>query len=117
MMQVAHLPRLLHVAHRISEGTRRRLERSFIHALRGHRHTSAEALRTAVGDASLELQAAGLGDQAVLDVLSALVEDTGRACGADRPSLISGEMRWVPVRDRVLQLAREALDPVYMRST
>ena len=40
-------------------------------------------------------------DQAALDAL-VLVEDTGRACGADQPSLLSGELRWYPIRAKVL---------------
>lgn len=90
-------------------GTRGRLERSFVGALRGQRYRSPKSLLAAVGDATRELQASGLADQAVLDVLGAFVEDTGRACGADRPSLISGELRWVAVRTHVLELASAAL--------
>ena len=69
-----------------------------------------------MGDAATELRAVGLGDQAVLNRLGALVEDVGRACGADRPSLISGELRWMPVRAQVLSFARAALDPVSVDS-
>lgn len=101
-------PHLLHFAHRFTVSTGRRLERALVRALVG-RQVSIEPLRGPVGDATRELRAAGLGDQAVLDVLGALVEDTGRACGADRLSLISGEMRWMPVRARVLGLASAAL--------
>jgi hypothetical protein len=63
-----------------------------------------------VSAASIELRADGLSDLAVLAFLGALVEDAGRACGADRPSLLSGELCWVPVRARVLELAKAALD-------
>jgi hypothetical protein len=64
----------------------------------------------AIGDASHELQAAGWDDQAVLTYFGNLVENTGRSCGADRPSLMSGELRWVAVRARVLEFASNALD-------
>ena len=67
-------------------------------------------LDAAVREASRELQAEGLNDGAILVFFGRLVEDAGRACGADRPSLISGELAWVPVRTRVLGFARTALD-------
>lgn len=105
-----NFPHLLHFAHRFTVSTGRRLERVFIRALVG-RQVSVESLRGPVGDATRELRAAGLADQAVLDVLGELVEDTGRACGADRLSLISGEMRWMPLRAKVLGLASVTLRP------
>jgi hypothetical protein len=105
------LPELARFAHRFTAGTRARLERSFVKALRGQRYGTAKSLQSAVGDATRELQAAGLVDQAVLDVLGAFVEDTGHACGANRPSLISGELPCVAVRAHVLRLATAVLHP------
>ena len=102
-------PEVVHFEHRFTTSTGGRLERSFVRAMRGPRGSSVMSLRNAVGDATRELQAAGLADDAVLDVLGALVEDTGRACGADRLSLISGELQWLPVRVHVLKLASAAL--------
>lgn len=92
-----------------SASTRRRLSRSLVHALRGRRHHSRAPLDTAIGDGCIELRASGLDDRAIMEFLGGLVEETGRACGADRPSLLSGELRWRPVHTRVLAVAAEAL--------
>jgi hypothetical protein len=92
-----------------SSDTRKRLSRSLVHALRGRRHDARTLLDDAVSDGCRELRAAGKNDQAIMEFFGALVEETGRACGADRPSLVSGELRWVPVRARVLELVRDAL--------
>ena len=105
------LPEFVRFANRFTMSTRARLERSFVNALRGRRYITAKSLQNAVGDATRELQAAGLADQAVLDLLGELVEDAGHACGANRPSLISGELPWMAVRTRVLRLATAALRP------
>lgn len=107
-------PDTVHFSHRFTMSTGGRLERSLVRALRGPRGSSVLSLRNAVGDATRELRAAGLTDQAVLDVLGGLVEDTGRACGADRLSLISGELQWLPVRAQVLKLANAALHAAHV---
>ena len=62
-------------------------------------------MRAATG----ELSAEGLSDTAVLDTLGALVEETGRGCGVDTMSLLSGEPRWMPVRTQVLETAQSEL--------
>jgi hypothetical protein len=62
-----------------------------------------------VREASHELQAEGLNDGAILEFFGGLVGDAGRACGANRPSLMSGELAWVPVQARVLAFVRTAL--------
>lgn len=90
--------------------TRSRLSRSLVRALRGRRPDTRLPLNEAVDGACHELQVAGLDAEAIKAFLAALVEETGRACGADRPSLMSGEPRWMPVRSRVLDLADAALD-------
>ena len=92
-----------------SASTRARLSRSLIHTLRGRRPVSRSALNEAVVDGCHELRSEGLNDRDVMSFFSALVEEIGRACGADRPSLMSGELRWVPVRARVLDLVRDTL--------
>ena len=89
--------------------TRSRLTRSLVRTLRGRRPDARLPLNEAVDDACRELQVAGLDDVTIKEFLAALVEETGRACGADRPSLMSGELRWMPVRARVLDLANAAL--------
>jgi hypothetical protein len=101
-------PEMARLTDRLSWSTGGRLARGLVQALRG-RNGSATLLRDAVGDTCRELRADGLNDRAVLAFFSELVEDTGRACGADRPSLMSGVLRWVPVRGRVLELATSAL--------
>ena len=63
------------------------------------------------------LQAEGLNDGAILQFFGGLVANAGRACGADRPSLMSGESAWVPVRARLLgfvetELGVPTLSPV-----
>ena len=103
-------PELTRLTDRFTMSTGGRLARALLHALRGRRSDSRASLDVAVGDASRELRASGLSDRAVLAYFSALVEDAGRACGADRPSLMSGELRWMPVRARVLARAASALD-------
>ena len=94
---------------RFTAGTRGRLSRALVNALRGRGHASPSPLNDSVSDGCRELRAAGFDDGAITAFFSALVEDTGRACGADRPSLLSGEMRWVPVRTRVLERVHAAL--------
>jgi hypothetical protein len=96
--------------HRLTLGTRGRLSRALIQALRRRPQSPRKILDDAVSAASIELRGNGLSDLAVLAFLGELVEDAGRACGADRPSLMSGELCWIPVRTRVLGLAQAALD-------
>ncbi|HEV8216118.1 MAG TPA: hypothetical protein VGP95_09800 [Gemmatimonadaceae bacterium] len=94
---------------RFTVSTRARLSRSLVRALRGQHHVSHLPLNEAITDGCRELRAAGLSDRDITAFFGALVEETGRACGADRPSLISGQLRWEPVRDRVLEIVGDAL--------
>jgi hypothetical protein len=94
---------------RFTASTRAVLSRALVRVLRGHRHNSPATLDEAILTACRELRSAGKDDQAIIEFFGALVEETGRACGADRPSLMSGEPRWVPVRARVLEVVRAAL--------
>jgi hypothetical protein len=96
-----HFPELMSAPHRFTASLHARLQRAIVHALRGRSGFNI-SLRLAVSDACRELRAAGWTDQAALDALSVTVEDTGRACGADQPSLLSGEPRWLPTRAKVL---------------
>jgi len=98
---------------RFSKGTQSRLERSLIRALLG-RGGATIPLRDAVRAATGELCAEGLTESAVLEALGSLVEETGRGCGVDTMSLLSGEPRWMPVRTDVLETARTELS---LRST
>jgi hypothetical protein len=106
---VKDFPEVARRLDRFTLSTRSRLTRSLVRALRGRRPDARLPLREAVDDACHELQMAGLDDQTIKEFLAALVEETGRACGADRPSLMSGELRWMPIRARVLDLATAAL--------
>jgi len=102
-------PELARRLDRFSMSTRQRLSRALVDALRGRRHTARASLDDAVRDGCRELRAAGLDDRGIKEFFGALVEETGRACGADRPSLLSGELRWMPVRARVLDLVNATL--------
>jgi hypothetical protein len=92
-----------------SVSTRTRLSRFLVRALRGRRDASQSPLNQTIVDACNELRVAGLNDHDIVEFLGALVEEIGRACGADRPSLISGQLRWIPVQARVLELVRDVL--------
>jgi hypothetical protein len=94
---------------RFTASTRAKLARSLILALRGRRPASPSALTEAVAEGCRELRATGLSDPDIMAFFGALVEEAGRACGADRPSLMSGQLRWVPIRARVLELVADAL--------
>jgi hypothetical protein len=94
---------------RFTKGTQSRIERSLIRALLG-RGGSTLPLRAAVREATVELKAEGLTTAAVLEALGSLVEETGRGCGVDTMSLLSGEPRWMPIRNQVLETARAELD-------
>jgi hypothetical protein len=107
-----HFPDMMTTPHRFTAGLQSRLRRALVHALRG-RHGANIPLRLAVSDACRELRAAKWTDEAALNALGVLVEDTGRACGADHPSLLSGELRWVPIQRQVLAHAALVLaEPV-----
>ena len=105
---IGDFPALAGRLSRFSSDTRKRLSRSLVHALRGRRY-DARALNEAIDASCRELRLAGLDDEGIEEFLGALVEETGRTCGADRPSLVSGEPRWIPVRAQVLDLTRAAL--------
>lgn len=102
-------PELARHLDRFTSSTRGRLSRALVKALRGRSHASPLPLNDAVTDGCHELRAAGLDDGAIVALFGALVEDTGRACGADQPSLLSGQLRWVPVRARVLERVHAVL--------
>jgi hypothetical protein len=93
---------------RFTKGTQSQLERSLLRALLS-RGGATLPLREAVRAATAELSAEGLSDQQVLDTLGSLVEETSRGCGVDTMSLMSGEPRWMPVRNKVLETARGTL--------
>ena len=106
---VKDFPELARRLDRFTLSTRNRLSRSLVRALRGRRPDTRLPLDEAIRDACHELRLAGLDDWTIKQFLGALVEETGRACGADRPSLVSGELRWMPVRAHVLDLAKDIL--------
>jgi hypothetical protein len=90
-------------------GTRTCLERSLGRALLG-RKSDPTRLQSAVNRATRELRVRGLDVAATLSVLGALVENAGRACGADRSSLLSGDPFWMGVRTRVLESAQREIE-------
>lgn len=90
--------------------TRTRLSRFLIRALRGRRDASRSPLNDVIADACHELRVEGLNHHDIVEFFGALVEETGRAHGADRPSLMSGQLRWIPVQAHVLELVRDALN-------
>jgi len=102
-------PELQVLTARFTIRTRGRLTRALVHALRRRANDFRGPLYDAVRDAIRELQAEGLDDGAILEFFGILVANAGRACGADRPSLVSGELAWVPVRAQVLGFARTTL--------
>ena len=102
------LPQQLGATAHLTPDTRTRLDRSLTRAF-ARRAGGTTALTNAVCRATRELCGAGLDAQVTLKMLGDLVEDAGRACGADRPSLISGEPRWLPIRTRVIETARTEL--------
>jgi len=93
---------------RFTKGTQSRLERSLLRALLS-RGGANIALREAIRSATAELSAEGLSDDAVLEILCSIVEETSRGCGVDTMSLMSGEPRWMPVRNTVVETARGEL--------
>lgn len=93
---------------RFTTSTRSRLERAVGRALFGYRGGQA-SIRLAVRSATQELRAGGVADAEILSILAAVVEDAGRACRADRSSLMSGMPIWVPVQARVIEEATREL--------
>lgn len=102
-------PELAHRLDNLTVSTRNKLSRSLVRALRGRRVFARSLLNGIVAVGCMELRVAGMDDSAIMHFFGALVEETGRACGADRPSLVSGQLRWMPVRGRVLELVSAAL--------
>lgn len=87
-----------------TSGTRTCFERSVGRALHGRR-CGTTAMRAAVWKATRELSAHGHDRPETLRILGTVVENAGRACGADRASLLSGQPWWMNVRARVLEFA------------
>ena len=106
---VKDFPELARRLDRFSLSTRKRLTRSLVRALQGRRHDARTSLNDAIDDGVRELRFAGADDRTIKEFFGSLVEETGRACGADRPSLMSGELRWMPVRAHVLGLVNASL--------
>jgi hypothetical protein len=93
---------------RFTANTRMCLERAIGHALFGRKGATVP-LRSAVSHATRELRVQGLGDAAILTTLGSIVEGAGRACGANRTSLLSGIPLWCSVHTRVLASAEHEL--------
>lgn len=95
---------------RFTSSTRGRLERSVGRALFGYRG-GLSSIRSAVRSATQELRVHGVADAEIVSILAEIVEDAGRACRADRSSLMSGEPTWMRLRATVVRTAQEALMP------
>jgi hypothetical protein len=93
---------------RFTANTRTCFERAVGRALFGLKG-STMPLRSAVYTATRELHTQGLDGESILAVLGLEVENAGRACGADRSSLLSGEPVWLLVQARVLESARHEI--------
>jgi hypothetical protein len=93
---------------RFSTSTRGRLERAVGRALHGYRGGNV-SIQLAVRSAAQELRVEGVSDAEIVAILAAVVEDAGRACGADRASLMTGAPCWLPLRDQVVTSARQEL--------
>ena len=72
---------------------------------------SAAPLRRVVATAMRELSAGHVDTAAALAHLNAIVENAGRGAPGDRMSLMSGQPRWMAIRDDVLVEARATLEP------
>src|SRR4051812_4582663 len=94
-------------ASRFTTPTRTRLERAVGRSLFGEKSTRMP-LRRAVEAAVSELRAQGMNLAKMQAFLAALVEDAGRTCGADRPSLMTREPLWLSVQAEVLDASTQA---------
>jgi hypothetical protein len=73
---------------------------------------SAAPLRRVIATVMFELRERSMDTTAALAHLNAMVEDAGRGGPGDRISLMSGQPRWMAIRDQVLADARATLVPV-----
>jgi hypothetical protein len=85
-------------------------ERAVRRALSGLKG-SAVPLRRVIGTAMSELSARQVNISAALEHLNAIVENAGRGGAGDRMSLMTGQPRWMAVRDQVLDEARATAFP------
>lgn len=95
----------------LSGGTQAALDRAIARALAGLKGT-AVPLRRVIAVALGELTPGQMDSTAALKHLNAIVEDAGRGGVGDRRSLMSGQPRWMAIRDQVLADARALLTAV-----
>ena len=91
--------------------TQAALDRSIARAMSGLKGTTVP-LRRVIAIAMDELTARRMDAAAALNHLDAIVENAGRGGAGDRMSLMSGQPRWMAVREQVLAAARATLEPV-----
>ncbi len=92
----------------LSANTQAGLNRGIVRALAGLKGNAAP-LRRVIAIAMRELSALSMDTTAALAHLNAIVENAGRGSPGDRRSLISGQPRWMAIRDQVLADARASV--------
>lgn len=92
----------------LSAETHAGFDRAVGRALSGLKGTAAP-LRRVIATAMRELSAKQLDPNAALAHLDAIVENAGRGGAGDRISLMTGQPRWMAIRDQVLEDARATL--------
>jgi hypothetical protein len=92
----------------LSESTQAGFERGIKRAMAGLKGTAAP-LRRVIAIAMHELSARSMDSAEALAHLNAIVEHAGRGGPGDRLSLMSGQPRWMAVRDQVLADARASI--------
>jgi hypothetical protein len=89
----------------LSTATQAGFERGIAKAMSGVK-SNAAPLRRIIAVAMHELSARSMDTAAALAHLNDMVEGAGRGGPGDRLSLLSGQPRWMAVRDQVLADAR-----------
>ena len=92
----------------LSDKTHAAFDRAIARTLAGLRG-SAAPLRRVIAIAMDELMAKPVSPAAALAHLNDIVENASRGAPGDRMSLMSGQPRWMSIRDQVLADARETL--------
>jgi len=94
----------------LSASTQATFDRGVARALKGLKGNAAP-LRRVIAIAMHELSARQMDVTAAMAHLGAIVENAGRGGPGDRISLMSGQPRWIAIRDQVLADARATLVP------
>jgi hypothetical protein len=87
-----------------------RLQRAIANGIANPTRT-LPTLRRAVLVASAELRRQGYEDEQIVPLFARFVEDVVRTCALDARSVVSGQPRWIDVRDRVIEWAMVPVAP------